>query len=165
MRWYRVTKTINGRKYLYWQRTKRIGRRVKTENKYIGPAAAYATVRSSAAASPPHPIVTTPAPRTAPTFSATAPTTPEHAKDYFQPGSAIDKKKPGNIRELNRERKAILRADDFDADAFNATQDELDYANAVRKQRAAIRQARAETKHLKPANYFMARVLARLKKK
>ena len=40
MQWYKVTKTINGRKYLYWQKTYRVGRTVKTLNKYIGPATA-----------------------------------------------------------------------------------------------------------------------------
>ncbi len=38
MPWYRVTKRINGRLYDYWQRTYRVGKSVKTENKYIGPA-------------------------------------------------------------------------------------------------------------------------------
>jgi hypothetical protein len=36
--WYKVTKRINGRLYDYWQRTYRVGKSVKTENKYIGPA-------------------------------------------------------------------------------------------------------------------------------
>jgi len=36
--WYRVTKRINGRLYLYWQKTYRVGSSVKTLNKYIGPA-------------------------------------------------------------------------------------------------------------------------------
>ena len=36
--WYRVTKRINGRLYDYWQRTYRVGKAVKTENQYIGPA-------------------------------------------------------------------------------------------------------------------------------
>jgi hypothetical protein len=36
--WYRVTKRISGRLYDYWQRTYRVGKVVKTENKYIGPA-------------------------------------------------------------------------------------------------------------------------------
>lgn len=36
--WYRVTKTISGRKYDYWQRTYRVGKSVKTKNKYIGPS-------------------------------------------------------------------------------------------------------------------------------
>jgi hypothetical protein len=35
--WYRVTKRINGRLYDYWQRTYRVGKSVKTENRYIGP--------------------------------------------------------------------------------------------------------------------------------
>src|SRR5260370_28026256 len=38
MHWYRVTKRINSRLYDYWQRTYRVGKTVKTENKYIGPA-------------------------------------------------------------------------------------------------------------------------------
>src|SRR5215475_6675621 len=37
-KWYKVTKRINGRLYDYWQRTYRVGKSVKTENKYIGPA-------------------------------------------------------------------------------------------------------------------------------
>lgn len=36
--WYKVIKTINGRAYDYWQRTTRVGKSVKTENKYIGPS-------------------------------------------------------------------------------------------------------------------------------
>ena len=39
MEWYQVTKTIKGRKYLYWQKTYRAGSSVKTLNKYIGPGA------------------------------------------------------------------------------------------------------------------------------
>jgi hypothetical protein len=38
MKWYQVTKTINGRRYLYWQKTYRVGSSVLTLNKYIGPA-------------------------------------------------------------------------------------------------------------------------------
>lgn len=38
MGWYTVTKTINGRKYLYLQMTYREGRKVRTKNKYLGPA-------------------------------------------------------------------------------------------------------------------------------
>jgi hypothetical protein len=37
-KWYKVTKHINGRFYHYWQRTYRVGKSMKTENKYIGPA-------------------------------------------------------------------------------------------------------------------------------
>lgn len=38
MPWYQVIKTINGRKYLYLQMTYRDGGKVKTKNKYLGPA-------------------------------------------------------------------------------------------------------------------------------
>ncbi len=59
--WYRVTKKINGRLYDYWQRTYRVGKSVKTENRYIGPSR-------------------TPAPAvTLSTYSSTAPPTPEQA--------------------------------------------------------------------------------------
>jgi hypothetical protein len=37
MRWYKVVKTINGRRYLYWQHTYREAGKVKTKNRYIGP--------------------------------------------------------------------------------------------------------------------------------
>lgn len=37
MNWYKVTKRIRGISYLYWQKTYREGRSVKTLNKYIGP--------------------------------------------------------------------------------------------------------------------------------
>ena len=38
MGWYRVIKTIKGHRYLYEQRTWREGKKVRTENRYIGPA-------------------------------------------------------------------------------------------------------------------------------
>lgn len=38
MSWYTVTKTIKGRRYLYLQMTYRVGKQVKTKNKYLGPA-------------------------------------------------------------------------------------------------------------------------------
>ena len=37
MEWYRVVKTINGRKYLYDQKTYRVGKQVKPLNRYIAP--------------------------------------------------------------------------------------------------------------------------------
>jgi ADP-Ribosyltransferase in polyvalent proteins len=37
MEWYKVIKTIKGRRYHYLQRTHRQGKHVRTENKYIGP--------------------------------------------------------------------------------------------------------------------------------
>ena len=37
MGWYRVVKTIKGHRYVYEQRTWREGKRVRTENRYIGP--------------------------------------------------------------------------------------------------------------------------------
>jgi len=62
---YRVTKRINGRLYDYWQRSKRVGKSVKTENVYIGPS------QSSVSAM-------------GPSSSTTAPITPEAAIDNFR---------------------------------------------------------------------------------
>jgi hypothetical protein len=36
---YRVVKTIKGRKYVYLQRSYRVGGKVKTESRYVGPLA------------------------------------------------------------------------------------------------------------------------------
>ena len=36
---YRVVKTIKGRKYVYLQRTYRVGGKMKTESRYVGPVA------------------------------------------------------------------------------------------------------------------------------
>src|SRR4051794_13835408 len=49
MKWYQVTKTINGRQYLYWQKTYRVGGSVKTLNRYIGPSHNPLRMRSLAA--------------------------------------------------------------------------------------------------------------------
>src|SRR5262245_15828555 len=68
---YKVVKTINGHRYLYWQRTKRVGKAVKTENRYIGPAAGSPS--------------STPSTVSPSTYSTTAPRTPEDAKKYFTP--------------------------------------------------------------------------------
>jgi len=38
MQWYAVKKRIKGNYYWYWQKTYRVGRQVKTLNRYIGPA-------------------------------------------------------------------------------------------------------------------------------
>ena len=40
MSWYTVTKTVKGRRYLYLQMTYRVGGKVKTKNRYLGPVAA-----------------------------------------------------------------------------------------------------------------------------
>lgn len=163
--WYRVTKRINGRLYDYWQKTYRVGGSVKTLNKYIGPAGSASTAGPAVPTTSLHPSSAgRTLSKTSATYSSTAPYTPEAAKEHFKPAAAITPRKPMNIRELNRARKSILKADDFDHEALNTVQDELDYAHAVRKQEEQTRAARAKTKHLKPTNYFMAQALLKNKK-
>lgn len=55
--WYRVIKTVKGHRYLYEQRTWRQGGHVRTENRYIGPAAAKA---QAGIGDDPAPVITTP---------------------------------------------------------------------------------------------------------
>src|SRR5262245_58291450 len=80
--WYKVTKRINGRSYHYWQRTYRVGKSVKTENRYIGPAqhshgiaGAMPAFQSLAQPSAISNTFSVPTPHT----STTAPYTPEDA--------------------------------------------------------------------------------------
>lgn len=61
MSWYTVTKTIKGRKYLYLQMTYRVGGKVKTKNKYLGPA--HSTGASFAFGAPADLPTAEPAPR------------------------------------------------------------------------------------------------------
>lgn len=53
--WYRVIKTVKGHRYVYEQRTWRQGGHVRTENRYIGPAAAETQAGIGAG-----PVITTP---------------------------------------------------------------------------------------------------------
>ena len=46
--WYKVVKRIKGRPYLYWQKTWREGGKVKTKNKYVGPAGSDLAIRIQA---------------------------------------------------------------------------------------------------------------------
>jgi hypothetical protein len=139
--WYRVTKKIHGRLYHYWQRTTRVGKSVKTENKYIGPAEGRPALGPS-------------------TFSASAPMLPEDVMgQYFSPKTS-DNRKSGNIAKLNREKKRILRNEEFfDEGAFNHIQDQLDYAYSVKRTTQKIREAKRKTKGIKSANPFLAQAL------
>ena len=57
MGWYIVIKTVKGYRYAYWQRSYRVGGKVKTEAQYIGPVSD--TGRSGDRA-PPQTVITTP---------------------------------------------------------------------------------------------------------
>ena len=45
--YYLTIKMINGHRYYYWQKTRRVGKQVKTLNKYVGPVVAYPVVPGS----------------------------------------------------------------------------------------------------------------------
>ena len=46
--WYRVVKTIKGHHYVYLQQTYREGNRVRTRNRYLGPAGSETAASGSA---------------------------------------------------------------------------------------------------------------------
>jgi hypothetical protein len=56
-------------------------------------------------------------------------------------------------------RTPTMLAPEFDRKAFNAVQDELDYAYAVKADREKKRAARAKTKGIKALNIFIAQAL------
>jgi hypothetical protein len=142
MGWYRVTKKINGRFYDYWQRTFRVGKSVKTENRYIGPSRRDGFFTATANAMPNR--------------------EPLYAGQFEIPIAAkptAQDRKPRNIRELKKGKKAIVLAAEFDHIAFSAVQDELDYAYAVKSDKEKKRAARAKTKGIKALNMFIAQAL------
>jgi hypothetical protein len=144
MGWYRVTKKINGRFYDYWQRTYRVGKSVKTENRYIGPARRDGFFTATASAAPAR--------------------EPLYAGQFEIPiaaRSTTGKREPRHIRELVKEKKALMLAAEFDHKAFSCVQDELDYAYAVKSDKEKKRAARAKTKGIKALNTFIAQALLR----
>jgi len=162
--WYQVTKHIHGRQYLYWQTTYRVGRIVKTLNKYIGPAANPPRVCSPAAqieklstvahldaiTNEPEPdVVFNEALGTEPPMVSVNRETPEHPR------------RPGNLHDLKREKKKLMEANISVGDELNVVMEEIDYANAVRKNRAAIRAAKRQTKGIKSLNPFMAKAMVK----
>jgi len=77
--------------------------------------------------------------------------------------ATTDGSKPRNIRELEKQKKAIMQAAEFDHEAFGAVQDELDYAYAVKADKEKKRAARAKTKGIKALNAFIAQALVNKK--
>jgi hypothetical protein len=61
MGWYRVIKTVKGHRYEYLQRSWREGKKVRTESRYLGPAAPLERGSSQQAGQPPSEgVITTP---------------------------------------------------------------------------------------------------------
>ncbi|SRR6266545_2840985 len=142
MDWYRVTKKINGRFYDYWQRTYRVGRSVKTENRYIGPARRDGLFTATASAAPQR--------------------EPIYAGQFEIPiaaRSTTETLGTRTIRDLKKEKRAIMLAAEFDHEAFNTIQNELDHAYAVKSDKEKKRAARAKTRNIRALNAFIAQAL------
>ena len=160
MEWYRVTKNIHGRKYLYWQKTYRAGGSVRTLNKYIGPA-------SGAVA-----LGTTKAPDRAYHY------TPEQIAGIKELGRLMDTPDDAyfysdkDIAEMKK-LGAIMDAPDGPAfepevlsKAERAEDERTQYgsrAARVRKQKAAHRAAKKKTRGTKSVNPFMAQAIKKKK--
>jgi hypothetical protein len=158
MDWYKVVKTINGRKYLYLQKTYRDGGSVKTLNRYIGPATSTsisptaAGVRHRAVLTDP-PITTRPsvAQTTVPT---SAPNTPEHAVTHLTPLRArIDDPK---LRRWIERLQGKIREED----------EAIQYGPRkarIKRMKAKVRAAKRKTKGVKALNPFIAQMLVNKK--
>ena len=132
--WYRVTKKIHGRFYDYWQRTYRVGKSVRTENRYIGPSSTY--------------MPRTVAPQVE-ISSPTRPYTPEEAIAFITPFTAQLRGK--DRRDYERER-AKQRAED----------ERIQYGPMkvrLKRQLAKIRAARRNTRGIKSLNPFIAQLV------
>jgi hypothetical protein len=119
MEWYRVIKTINGRRYLYLQKTYRVGQSVKTLNKYIGSAAAAG-------------------------HGVPMPSFVEQMRQRF-PSPITDK--PFSSKERKEDEKIRYGK----------------LADREKRQKSRIRAAKKNTAHLKPFNYFAAKLASKKK--
>lgn len=149
MGWYRTTKKINGHLYDYWQRTYRVGKSVKTENKYIGPSGASGSAHTSIRlgiqkhrSADDSAVQPTYANQLSTTTSL--PTTVSQPDPY--PASTAD-----NPFEATTLSKAERRDDE-----------RIQYgprAARIRKMEAAIRKAKRETRRIKKLNPFLGKAL------
>jgi hypothetical protein len=77
--------------------------------------------------------------------------------------STPEGRKPRSIRELEKEKKAVMCAAEFDHEAFGLVQDELDYAYSLKSDKEKKRVARAKTKGIKALYIFIAQALVNKK--
>jgi len=142
MRCYRVTKKINGRFYDYWQRTYRVGRTVKTENKYIGPAS------FSSRCSPVGSSLNSTRAALSPEISLDAPRTPEDAIWSLNPYH-----NPDNV-DLRQYKKSI--------DKERREDERIQYGPLrarLKRQRQKFLEAKRKTRGIKALNPFIAQAL------
>jgi hypothetical protein len=150
--WYRVSKRINGRLYDYWQRTKRVGRSVKTENKYIGPASSGITTNRNQInelLGKQNPEIPSTPTVTAESVSPTAPYTPEEALPQLTPFTS---------QLEGRDKRDYERH----LDKIRAEDEEIQYGklkDRIKRQDAKVRTAKRRTKGIKSFNPFVAQAL------
>lgn len=145
---YKVLKTINGNKYWYWQRTYRLNGKVKTENKYIGPASSTAQPSQYEQTIAQHRTLLENSQQHAPLEAHI------DAMEKLDPYYGLDD------RKIRRKLQAQQRKERLE-------NEEVVYGklkDREARQKAAVRKAKRESKGVKGVNAFMARALARLKK-
>ena len=144
MPWYKVTKRINGRFYDYWQRTYRVGKSVKTENKYIGPAGS-GSPSSSGTTCTATKVETLPQKTSQPPPPAAAQRAQESVMSHFDPYAGFSKEF----------RKLVKKADDqerreYEHDRYGPLKER------IKRQEAAVRKAKRKTRGIKALNPFLA---------
>lgn len=154
MEWYVVTKTINGRKYLYWQKTYRQGGTVKTLNKYIGPGANSLRAKSLQAA-----IVQLPKAHQdlRSRYDAGELTKVEYL-EAITVKADVDAEASATIANKNAFTPVVLDA------AERADDEHVRYGSLKKRMtrhRSKVRAAKANTKGIKKLNPFVAQVLVK----
>ena len=144
MPWYKVTKRINGRLYDYWQRTYRVGKSVKTENKYIGPAGSGSR-SSSGTTHTATKFETVPLTTSQPPPPAAAQLAHENVMSHFDRYAGFSKE----FRQL------LKKADDkerreYEHDRYGPLKER------IKRQQAAVRKAKRQTTGIKALNPFLA---------
>jgi hypothetical protein len=151
--WYRVTKKINGRFYDYWQRTCRVGKSVKTENKYIGPAGT-AKIGATGGYTPAatgtlfthRPSSKSSLTSLEPEISPTAPCFPEEALQQIRPFTDF---LDGKDRRRYERQRTKERAED----------EAIQYGHLskrIKRHKARYRAAKSATRGIKSLNPFIA---------
>jgi hypothetical protein len=188
MPWYKVIKTIRGRGYLYWQMTYREKGKVKTRNKYIGPANSESEHVASSSPSirkELEPLVAEPFPtskvnafvKTPLRQPASHPVTTTQPQSQYDPTVAehrelLAKKQPRPQEPVHPERQRQWDEEEKDwqrgverARRENEREAYGPRTARIRKMEAAQRKAKRNAKGTGATNAFLGQAIKRLKDK
>lgn len=173
MDWYRVVKTINGRRYLYLQKTYRVGKSVKTLNRYVGPATGPTTTpradTKDARRASRDEISRTYRDIKEHGLSSVFPPT-QHERTVDEHRAALSAMRPSAPEVQPYDPNAKPRRADYTAEEWKEylrgeRLRKREYDDAMSVETAKIRKAKRETRGIKSLNPFIAQAVSEPKKK